>query len=77
MMCLAENYGMCQWGNDDSEGLPTGGWSDVYSKCDLYMIPAVNSLSGYEECTNWCKSQKENVEILNCLRNNADMCHWG
>jgi len=57
MLCLANNYENCKWGNKDSRGLPTGGWSAVYSKCKLYDIPAVNSLSGSEECTNWCDAQ--------------------
>ena len=57
MLCLANNYEMCQWGNLDSKGLAVGGWSGVYSKCKLYDIPVVNTLSGSEEITNWCDAQ--------------------
>jgi len=72
MMCLAENYGMCQWDNKDTRGLPTGGWSDLVAKCNIQT-----GVQGSEECTDWCMSHKGNVETYNCLRNNANMCHWG
>ena len=77
IQCLANNYGMCKWGDKDSQGLNTGGWSEVYMKCKLYEIPAVNKLSGNKECTGWCDQQKNQVDSYRCAQDNAKMCNWG
>ena len=73
MMCLAENFGMCKWSDHDSEGLRTGGWSTLMSKCNG---PKTN-LVGSDAVNNWCERQTGTVAIYDCLRNNANMCEWG
>jgi hypothetical protein len=59
--CLANNIDMCKWGNEVGGLENFGGWSPLYMKCKLYEIPEVNSLSGSEDITNWCKSQESTV----------------
>jgi hypothetical protein len=42
MMCFAENYHMCHWGNVDTDGINDGGWSDLYNKCELWNLDTNN-----------------------------------
>jgi hypothetical protein len=65
--CLAANASMCKWGE----------WSKLYSKCELYNIPAVGKLQGSAAITKWCGEQGAANKVWNCAETNKSMCQWG
>ena len=78
MLCLANNYSMCHYGDLNANGYSDGGWTALKQKCDFEEYAQVAAaLSSEIDVTNWCASESPVVDMWRCIENEIDMVSDG
>jgi hypothetical protein len=78
MLCLANNYSMCHYGDLNAAGYTDGGWTALKQKCEFAEYATVAAaLSSDVDVTNWCEAKKPVVDMYRCITNQISLVSDG